>query len=70
MNKKTFTVALVFLFFTVVWLTVNLVWYFGGHLCARELFFPALFVVAGALMTWREFHRKKRKHVEDVKRYL
>lgn len=49
---------------------MNLVWYFGGHLCVRELFLPTMFVAAGVLMTWRESHRKKRKHVEDVKRYL
>lgn len=70
MNRKTFTVALLFLFFTVVWLVVNLVWYFGGMQCVRELFLPTVFVVAGVVMVWREYHRKKRKHVEDVKRYL
>ena len=70
MNKKTFTVAVVVVFVTEAWLTVNLVWSFGGHLCVRELFLPTMFVAAGVLMTWREFHRKKRKHVEDVKRYL
>lgn len=70
MNKKTFTVALLFLFFAIVWLVVNLVWYFSGVQCARELFLPMVFVVAGGFMTWREYHRKKRRHVEDVKRYL
>jgi len=27
-------------------------------------------VIAALVMVWREFRRKKRKHVEDVKRYL
>lgn len=31
---------------------------------------PVLFVIAALVMVWREFRRKKRKHVEDVKHYL
>lgn len=70
MNKKTFSVAMVLLFVTIVWLVINLVWYFGGHMCARELTLPIIFVVAAAAVVWREYHRKKRKHVEEVKKYL
>lgn len=70
MNKKTFTVALMFLFVTILWLTFELVWYCAGHIPLHELWFPILFVLAAVLMTWREYHRKKRKHVEDVKKYL
>ncbi len=72
MNKKTFSVAMLFLFVTIVWLVIELVWYFGSAYCssARELILPVLFVVAAVLMVWREYHRKKRKHVEDVKKYL
>lgn len=70
MNKKTFTVAIVFLFVTVLWLAFELVWFFAGYIEGQELILPVLFVIAAVGMCWREFHRKKRKHVEDVKRYL
>ncbi len=70
MNKKTFTVAVIFLFVTVLWLAFEVVWYFAGYIVGKELILPVLFVIAAVLMCWREFHRKKRKHVEDVKRYI
>ncbi len=70
MNKKTFTVAIVFLFVTVLWLAFELVWFFAGYIHAHKLILPVLFVVAAVVMCWREYHRKKRKHVEDVKHYI
>jgi len=70
MNKKTFSVAMALLFVTIVWLVINLVWYFGGTLCPQDLVLPVIFVIAASLVVWREYHRKKRKHVEEVKRYL
>ncbi len=70
MNKKTFTVSLVFLFVTVAWLTVNIIWFIHGSTQWFRLLLPVLFVACASLMTWREFKRKKRKHVEDVKHYI
>ena len=39
-----------------------------GHYA--NLIIPVLFVVAGVAMFYNEFHKKPRKHVEDVKKYL
>ncbi len=70
MNKKTFAVALLFWIVTLLWLAFELYWFFTNHLPKKELALPVLFVIASSVMVWREYHRKKRKHVEDVKRYL
>ncbi|MEE1098637.1 MAG: hypothetical protein UHY58_01810 [Alistipes sp.] len=70
MNKKTFTVAVIFMIVTVAWLAFELYFYFAGYIKRQELVLPVVFVIAAVIMCWREFIRKKRKHVEDVKRYL
>lgn len=70
MNKKTFTVAVIFMIVTVAWLGVELFFYFSGYIRPQELVLPVLFVIAAVIMCWRESIRKKRKHVEDVKKYL
>ncbi len=70
MNKKTFSVALLFLVVTLLWLGFEIYWFCTNHLPKKELAMPVLFVIAALVMVWREFRRKKRKHVEDVKRYL
>ena len=68
-NKKTATVALIFMLATIMWLTINVVWCLhDGHYA--NLIIPVLFVVAGVAMFYNEFHKKPRKHVEDVKKYL
>ena len=65
-NKKTATVALIFMLATIMWLTINVVWCLhDGHYA--NLIIPVLFVVAGVAMFYNEFHKKPRKHVEDVK---
>jgi hypothetical protein len=54
---------------TIMWLTINVVWCLhDGHYA--NLIIPVLFVVAGVAMFYNEFHKKPRKHVEDVKKYL
>ena len=55
MNKKTFTLALVFFCATVVWLGVNIYWLVAF-----------LFVLAGAGMTWNEYKKKRRRHLDEV----
>ena len=68
-NKKTAAVALIFMLATILWLTINVVWCIhDGHY--GKLIIPVLFVVAGVGMFYNEFHKKPRKHVEDVKKYL
>lgn len=45
-NKKTATVALIFMLATIMWLTINVVWCLhDGHYA--NLIIPVLFVVAG-----------------------
>ncbi|HJA99307.1 MAG TPA: hypothetical protein H9779_06915 [Candidatus Alistipes avicola] len=68
-NKKTATVALVFMLATIMWLVINIVWVLHDG-CVRNLVLPVLFMLAGVWMFYREFHKKKRKHVEDVKKYI
>ena len=70
MNKKTFTVALLFLFVTIAWWTVNIIWFIHGTTQWFRLIMPTVFVACASIMTWREFKQKKRKHVEDVKHYI
>ena len=69
MNKKTFTVALIFLCATLVWLAVNLVWFMQDGNWS-EIFVPVLLVAAGVYMVYSEYHKRKRRHVEEVKKYL
>ena len=69
MNKKTFTVALIFLCATLVWLAVNLVWFMQDGKWS-EIFVPVQLVAAGVYMVYSEYHKRKRRHVEEVKKYL
>ena len=58
MNKKTFTVAVIFLIVTLVWLGVNIFWALA-----------VLFVLAGVGMVYNECHKRKRKHLDEVNKY-
>ena len=69
MNKKTFTVALLFLCLTLVWLVINLIWFMQDGKWS-EIVVPVLLVVAGVYMVYSEFHKRKRRHIEEVKKYL
>ena len=35
-----------------------------------EIFVPVLLVAAGVYMVYSEYHKRKRRHVEEVKKYL
>ena len=59
MNKKTFTVAVIFLIVTLVWLGVNIFY----------LVVAVLFVLAGVGMVYNECHKRKRKHLDEVNKY-
>ena len=50
MNKKTFTLALLFLCVTLVWLGVNLYWDYVGRVDVYNTFIALLFVVS--LQPW------------------
>lgn len=71
MNKKTFTLALLFFCATLVWLGVNIRWFFTCRSCVSwfDLLVALLFVTAGAGMTVHEFRKKKRRHIQDVNRH-
>lgn len=68
-NKKTAAVALVFLLATILWFTINVVWCLHDGRYSK-LVVPAVFVVAGVVMFRNEYHKKRRRHVEEVKRYI
>lgn len=66
MNKKTFTLALLFLCLTLVWFGINVYWDITRHLDVYNTVLSLLFVVFGAAMTWNEAKKKKRRHIEEV----
>lgn len=66
MNKKTFTVAVIFLIVTLVWLGINIFWAVTSRNRVFDLFIAILFVVAGAGMVYNECHKRRRKHLDEV----
>lgn len=70
MNKKTFTLALLFFCATLVWLGISIRWAFTCSHCVTwfDLLIALLFALAGGGMTIHEFRKKKRKHLEEVNR--
>lgn len=71
MNKKTFTLAVLFLILAVVWLATNVYWYVTRSNCASvlDLLIGVLFVMAGAGMVYNEFNKKKRRHIDEVNKH-
>lgn len=71
MNKKTFTVALIFLLLAITWFGVTIYWAVTRANCvnAFDLVVGVVFVAAGVAMVYNEFNKKKRKHLEEVNRY-
>lgn len=71
MNKKTFTLAVVFLVLTLVWLGTNIYWRVTHSNCVITFDFIVgiLFVAAAAGMVYNEYHKKKRKHLDEVDKY-
>lgn len=70
-NKKTFTLAVLFLILALVWLGTNIYWYASRSNCASalDLLIGLLFVLAGAGMVYNEFHKKKRRHIDEVNKH-
>ena len=69
MNKKTFTVAVIFLIVTLVWLGVNIFWALSNSNCIFDLVVAVLFALAGVGMVYNECHKRKRKHLDEVNKY-
>lgn len=70
MNKKTFTLAVIFLIATLVWLGADIYWFVTRSNCVNtfDLVIGVLFVLAGAGMVHNEFNKKKRKHLDEVRK--
>ena len=69
MNKKTFTVAVIFLIVTLVWLGVNIFWALSNKKCIFDLIVAVLFALAGAGMVYNECHKRKCRHLDEVNRH-
>ena len=69
MNKKTFTVAVIFMIVTLVWLGVNIFWALSNSNCIFDLVVAVLFVLAGVGMVYNACHKRKRKHLDEVNKY-
>ena len=66
MNKKTFTLSLVFLIATIVWLAVNIYWDLHNYFSGWSTVWAVLFVIFAFLMVVNECKKKKRRHLEDA----
>lgn len=71
LNKKTFTLAVLFLVLALVWLGTNIYWRVTHSNCvyAIDFIIGFLFVLAGAGMVYNEFNKKKRQHIDDVNKH-
>ena len=71
MNKKTFTLAVIFLVLTLVWLGLNVYWKVIHSNCVHVIDFiiGIMFVAAAAGMVYNEFHKKKRRHLDEVDKH-
>lgn len=71
MNKKTFTLAVIFLCVTLVWLGVTIYWAFRNRdcVCVFDVVIAVLFVLAAAGMVYNERNKKKRRHLEEINKY-
>lgn len=69
MNKKTFTVAVIFMIVTLVWLGVNIYWAMTNRNNLFDLFVSILFALAGAGMVYNEFHKRKCRHLHEVNKH-
>lgn len=69
MNKKTFTLALMFLLVTAVWLGVNVYWALNHQNNVFDLVVALLFVAAGVGMVYNEVKKKRCRHLDEVNRH-
>ncbi len=69
MNKKTFTLAVIFLVVTLVWFGVNIYWAMTRQNNVFDMVVALLFVAAGIGMVYNEFNKKKCKHLDEVNKH-
>lgn len=69
MNKKTFTLAVIFLIVTLAWLGVNIYWDLTGNMGIFDTIIAVLFVVFAGAMVRNESCKKKRKHLHEVNKH-
>ena len=61
MNKKTFTLAVLFFCVTLVWFGVNVYWDCVRRVDVYNTLLSLLFVVFGAAMVWNEAKKTRRR---------
>ena len=71
MNKKTFTLAVIFLICALGWLGANVYWLVTHSNCVNvfDLVVGVLFVAAGIGMVYNEMKKKRCRHLDEVNRY-
>ncbi|MEG0808407.1 MAG: hypothetical protein RR410_08660 [Alistipes sp.] len=69
MNKKTFSLAGLFLGVTLAWLGLNIYWAWHRQNCVLDLLIALVFVVAAAAMVYNEFKKKRRKHLDEINKH-
>lgn len=71
MNRKTFTVAVLFLILTLLWLGLNIYWAVMHRYCVTgfDLVIAVLFVLAGVGMVCNEFKKKRCRHLYEVNKH-
>lgn len=71
MNKKTFTLAVIFLICALGWLGVNVYWRVTHSNCVNvfDLVVGVLFVAAGIGMVYNEMKKKRCRHLDEVNRH-
>ena len=69
MNKKTFTLAVIFLVVTLVWFGINIYWALTRQNNVFDMVVALLFVAVGIGMVYNEFNKKKCKHLDEVNKH-
>lgn len=71
MNRKTFTLAVIFLIVTLVWLGLIVFWLLTrrGSVHVFDLVVALLFVLAALGMVYNESNKKKRRHLAEINKY-
>lgn len=71
MNKKTFTLAVIFLICALGWLGANVYWRVTRSNCVNvfDLVVGVLFVAAGIGMVYNEMKKKRCRHLDEVNRH-
>ena len=67
MNKKTFTLAVIFLICALGWLGANVTR--SNCVNVFDLVVGVLFVAAGVGMVYNEFNKKKCRHLDEVNKH-